>query len=150
MKMSYRLVPMALLVAASSCSDDSTAPEELSCTATTHSVEATVSVDSSVTFTWSPACAVALVLVEGDDGDTWWVSTAESAWGSPETANKISPPVVYGQMPSAAADSYGPDPLVAGQTYELVLWSKVPDSVAAQCQATFSGMCLLTVKAFVR
>ncbi len=141
---------VAIAAALSSCSEGSTGPEAPSCLPNTTSVEATVSVAGSVTFNWSPSCPVALLLVEGDDGDTWWVSTPESDWESPEIANKIVPPVIYGQMPASATDYYGPDPLLAGGTYELILWRAVPEGVASDCEGGFAGMCLLTIKTFVR
>ena len=114
------------------CSDEVTGPEEASCLPETASVEGKVTVGASVVFDWSPRCPVALVLIEEGAHDKWLVSTG--------SANAITPPVTYGQVPAGATDSYGPEPLVAGQTYELILWRMMPDGSSA----------LLTVKEFTR
>ncbi len=144
--------PLLVLAGAAilSCSDDPTGPETADCAAETSSVEATVSVGSSVTFDWSPRCAVAFVLVEEDGGDVWWISTSEDDWDSPNLANRITPPVTYGQVPAGILDSYGPDPLVPGTTYELVLWRILPAGSTAQCQARIGSACLIAVKEFTR
>jgi hypothetical protein len=100
----------AILLAAGavSCSSDGTAPQAASCSEETSSVDATISVGSSVTFNWTPACPVALVLIEPEDSghDVWWIATFPSNSDiAPTTENRIIPPVTFGQVPSTATDS---------------------------------------------
>ena len=71
------------------CSDDPTSPDDdqasLSCEADTGAVVASVS--ASEVFDWSPACAVALLLVEEGASDVWGISTDDATWNSPDQAN---------------------------------------------------------------
>lgn len=139
-----------ILAGAFACSGDSTGPEDTPCEAETSSVEATVSVEGSVVFDWTPSCAVALLLVEDGSSDMWFMSTPEDQWTSPEAGNRITPPVTYGQRPPGEWEWYGPEPLVEGRTYELILWRILPSGSTAECQSRFEDICLLTIETFVR
>lgn len=91
-----------------------------------------------------------MLLVEFDASDRWWISTPEASWNAPESGNKIMPPITYGQVPSGINDSYGPEPLLSGQAYELVLWRVLPTGSAAQCQQRFENFCLIALQPFTR
>ncbi|HUG01385.1 MAG TPA: hypothetical protein VML95_05945 [Longimicrobiales bacterium] len=129
-------VALAFLVAA--CGGDATAPgeEAVPCEATTNSVEASVAVGQAVVFDWTPACEVALLLVEptGSGHDLWAVSVDDAE------ANGIAPPVTYGVLPEGAESSSAAEPLISGQRYELILWRVMPNGSAV----------LLTVHEFTR
>jgi hypothetical protein len=130
------------------CSD-STSPRDVACDPETTSVSATVTVGASVVFDWSPACPVALLLVEDGASDTWLISVPDDAFDSPQ-GNRIRPKVTYGQVPQGIIDTIAPTALVQGRTYELILWRVLPDGSTAQCQQRFGTVCLLTVKTFTR
>ena len=68
-------------------------------------------------FSWDPDCAVAWLLVEEGSSDVWFIES------SPTQANLISPPITFGatSLPAGVQTSYGPDPLVRGTSYELIL-----------------------------
>ncbi|HUF13085.1 MAG TPA: hypothetical protein VMN78_08300 [Longimicrobiales bacterium] len=68
---------------------------------------------NSVFFDWSPRCRVAMLIVEEGAGDVWAIGNEDS--------NSIEPPVTYGVAP-AGVEEYGPEPLVAGRAYEVILW----------------------------
>lgn len=147
-----RLRPVALAAAVCiACSDDAAGPDGDACPDETSSVEATVTVgQSSVAFDWTPRCSVALLLVEEEASDRWSISTPEESWTTPALANRIAPPVTYGEVPAGITESFGPEPLVPGQSYELVLWSILPSGSTAQCLQRFESACLLEVEAFTR
>ena len=134
------------------CSDDPTSPDDdqasLSCEADTGAVVATVS--ASEVFDWSPACAVALLLVEEGASDVWGISTDDATWNSPDQANLIAPPISYGAPQTGASQFQEPLPLVSGVTYELILWRVLPGGSAAPCQQRLGNLCLLSVHSFVR
>ncbi len=89
--------------------DDSTTPEGLpECTG---QVTVTVSSGTVPTFSWTPACRLGFVIVEGDGGDMWLVESPES--------NEISPPVTYGVVPPGTTEIHAAEPLVAGTTYQV-------------------------------
>jgi hypothetical protein len=145
-----RMGTVLLTAATLSCgSDKATGPTQ--CAADVGTVTATVSVTAStVSFDWSPRCAVAMVLVEEDASDMWAVVAPDLSSSSTESANIIGPPVVYGQVPAGAEQTDAPLPLVAGTTYELVLWRVLPAGSSAVCQAQNGNACLLAVKTFQR
>lgn len=110
---------LALLAA---CDDDGVEP--VACEADTSEVTATIETNGSVVFDWSPECSVFLVLVEEEASDVWGIQTMDQE-------NGITPPVTYGTVPAGVEELMAPDPLVAGQTYELILWRKLPGDVAS-------------------
>jgi hypothetical protein len=142
-----------LAMATVSCSSDGTAPQPASCSEQTSSVDATISVGPSVTFNWTPACPVALVLIEPENSgdDVWWIATfASNTDIAPTTENRITPPVTFGQVPSTAMDSFGPKPMLAGATYKLVLWRNLPTGDALRCQYHSGTGCVVALKTFTR
>jgi len=144
---------LAITVAVTSCSGDATGPSDKDCTASTTSVNATISVGDSVVFDWTPKCAIALLVVETTVGhDQWWV-----AGFNPDTvdipttdANRISPRVTYGHVPATSTDSFGPESLVAGTTYVVALWRVLPNGSTLQCQQNHGTACLVAVASFTR
>ncbi|HMA23180.1 MAG: hypothetical protein ACM37U_08170 [Gemmatimonas sp.] len=145
---------MALgLAAAISCSGDSTGPQVASCTEQTASVNVMISVGSSIAFDWTPACQVALLVVENDQGsDRWWIATFDPDADIDPTieANRIAPRVTFGQMPATATHSYGPEDLIAGTTYTVALWRILPKDSPVHCQQSAGSACLIAVKTFTR
>jgi hypothetical protein len=146
---------VVLLSTALACSDNGTGPDGSDCAAETTSVTATVTTGGETVFNWTPACRIGVLLVEEDASDMWGISAFKDGPPnnvSPATANQIPSPVTYGQVPVGVHQSAQPLPLVAGRTYDLVLWRALPvgSPTLAQCEASISNWCLLTVKAFVR
>ena len=142
---------LAILAAAAtlSCSD-STPPRNLACPDNTGAVNASVAVSANgVVFDWTPACAVAMVLVEEDASDMWVAMAPNLSSTSTQSSNIILPPVTYGVAP-VGTDADPPETLLAGHTYELVLWRVVPAGATANCQARNGNACLLAVKTFTR
>src|SRR5688572_16438469 len=130
--MRQTIAALVAAVAALNCSD-STSPG--SCDANTGSVEASVQISgSAVVFDWSPACAVALVLIEEEFSDMWGIIAPGLSGSSTESDNIIHPPVTYGQVPSGAEELDAPQTLIAGHTYEVVLWKIIPAGANPSCQ----------------
>jgi hypothetical protein len=103
-----------------------------------------------VVFDWAPDCAVAFLLIEEEASDRWGIIAPGLSNSSTESANIISPSVTYGVVPPGTDEITPPEPLIAGRTYELLLWKIVPAGSTALCQARFENACLLTIKEFVR
>ena len=70
--------------------------------------------------------------------------------GDPDQVNLITPPVTYGATPSVVDEIRPPETLVAGVTYELILWRALRENSTAVCQSQFENGCLLAVHEFVR
>ena len=145
-----RRVFLAFLVFGSvACGDDGQGPEPIACTDDTGSVEVTVTTGASVQFDWEPACAVAALIVEQEASDRWLIGTA-SGLGTlilELSENLITPPVTYGVTPSGVDEIQPPETLVAGVTYELILWRVFPENSTADCQV---DACSVAVHEFVR
>jgi len=142
MRTLQRFFATAIVVAIPGCAEKSTGPE--ACLPSTNFVFATVNVGTTVTFDWTPGCAVFLLRVESDVSDEWGI-------GGQEFANVIAPPITYGQTPpSGALEGPSPRALVSGQTYTLVLWRVLPEGSTIQCQERIERMCLVAEKAFQR
>ena len=140
------LVSCLILVA---CGDDPIEPEAAVCTSETASVTVTVSGEDTPVFDWNPACAVALLLVEGDGGDTWVISSDDATWSSPDQANLIAPPVTYGtsSLPAGVETEYGPEPLSRGSTYEVIPF-QVVDPASSACGDLVQNVCRLAIHEF--
>ena len=128
------------LVAAVACGDDSMEPEM--CAAETGSVTASVDVSGTApVFAWDPNCAVRGLLVEGDiEGDVWNLESS---------TNLISPPITYGttSLPAGVQTAFGPDPLVRGRSYTLILFRLV-DPAVTTCTDLFTDLCRLVIHQF--
>jgi hypothetical protein len=145
-----RLIQCGMLSATLvACGDDPTEPEAAVCTPQTASVTVTVGGTSTPVFDWEPACAVALLLVEGDGGDTWVVSSDDATWSSPEQANLLSPPMSYGttSLPTGVTTEYGPLPLTRGETYDVIPF-QVVDPTNTACADLFQNVCRLAIHEF--
>lgn len=142
-------VGLALITSMVACGDDSTGLPGAQCTEATGTVAASVTGGTSAVFSWEPACSAALLLVEASGGDTWLIGTDDSTWTSPAQANRIDPPVTYGQtsLPAGVETDYGPEPLVAGTPYDLILFSVV-DTTVTTCPDRFGNVCRLTIHEF--
>jgi hypothetical protein len=140
---------LALAVMSGACGDDPTEPDVVACTDDAGSVTATVSSGTTPTFSWSPACDVAAVLVEGSNGDTWIVSSDDSTWDSPAQANLISSPIAYGTetLPAGVDTQYGPQPLTAGAPYDFILF-QIVDPGSTTCLDLFGNVCRLVIHEF--
>ncbi len=147
--MKKRTLQLGWLVAVVACGGDGMDPEVTACSAETGTVTATVDVTGAPVFAWDPDCAVAGVLVEhavgGAGGDVWFIEA------SPTQANLISPPVTYGttSLPAGVETSYGPDPLVSGTSYDLILF-RVVDPATTTCPDLFQNLCRLVIHQFTR
>ena len=137
-----------LLVATVACGDDPMEPEM--CVAETGSVTATVNVTAAPVFAWDPDCAVAGLLVEhavsGAGSDVWFIQSSTFT-----RVNLISPPITFGttSLPAGVQTSYGPDPLVRGTSYELILL-RVLDPAITTCPDLLAtqGLCRLVIHQF--
>lgn len=109
---SRALVIVAAAAAFSACGKSPTTPSEL--TACTGNVTLSVSSGTTPTFTWTPACNVFAVLVEGVAGDTWYVF---------KNGGGIAPGVRYGVLPQGAIQLDPTEPLLTGKTYDAILFS---------------------------
>lgn len=146
-----RSVPTAPLAAfaflLSACSDDGAGPEIPACEAETSSVAVTVGREGGLTFDWSPDCAVFLVIVEEQGSDRWGISTEEDSWNSTQ-GNRIVPPLSYGVAPAGIDEFKEAEELVAGTTYQLILWRALPPNSEVQCIFRFGRQCLLAAHEF--
>jgi len=140
---------LAIAVMAGACGDDPAEPQITACTDETGSVTASVTSGTTPTFSWSPSCSVAFVLVERAGGDTWLVSSDDHTWDSPAQANLISPPITYGtgSLPAGVTTEYGPEPLTAGVPHSLVLF-RVVDPGTTTCPDLFGNICRLVIHGF--
>ena len=147
---------LMLLVGLAACGDDSTEPEVAACTAETGSVTASVDVTGTPVFAWDPDCAVSSLLVEhsvsGAGGDVWFIDSSVGGPPSgpaPDPANVISPPITYGttSLPAGVQTAYGPDPLVRGTSYLLILFRLV-DPAITTCTDLFENVCRLVIHEF--
>ena len=145
--MTKSVLALLLAVAGIACSDNPSEPQ--GCPAGTTSLDASITkTGSSVVFDWSPRCPVALLLVEDNAHDVWAINAPGFSESSTTDANVILPAVTYGQVPAGTVASPAAATLVAGTTYDLVLWMVVPSSTS--CSTRVQNACLVTVKAFVR
>lgn len=132
------------------CSD-STSPAANQCPAETASVTATVATSGAVVFDWSPRCAMTMVLVEEDAEDQWAVSSFKDEDNLQTSDNRLLPPITYGQKPADGTELSAPVALVAGHTYDLVLWRVLPaGSSTSQCLHHFENACLVALKQFTK
>jgi hypothetical protein len=88
--------------------------------------------------------------VQQEAGRLRMISTPESSWGTASEANRIFPPVTYGQAPAGTVEDPPAEALVQGRTYELVLWRILPPGVTGPCMMTFGNACLVAVQPFTR
>lgn len=88
-------------------------PEVPACTG---DVSIQVSGGTEPTFSWTPACRLSFVLVEPAD-------SGRDLWGVGRRTNRIAPGVRYGVVPPGVSQTTEgpPVPLVAGQSYKIVL-----------------------------
>lgn len=138
-------------LAALSCDKDVTSPAAAvaqDACASEPVITPTVTTGAHVVFDWAPNCGVALLLIEEGAADRWVTFTPDSTWDTPRAANTIVPPVTYGIAPSSASTLEPPVPLVAGKTYELILWRIIPEPSTAQCARRYGNACLVALKEF--
>ncbi len=93
---------------------------------------------------------LALVLVEEDASDQWLLGSPEDAWDSPARGNIIRPPLTYGQAVAGTESGDPPATLIAGRTYEVILWRVLPAGSQQPCQARYENMCMIALKPFIR
>jgi hypothetical protein len=145
--MMVRRVFLAFLVfGVTACGDDGT--DVIPCTDDTGSVEVTVTTGTSVQFDWEPACAMTFLLVEQGAGDVWFIGT-DPPGTDPDAVNLITPPVTYGVTPSAVDELFGPETLLAGVTYDVIL-ARVPPGSTAECINEVFSLCFMAIHEFVR
>lgn len=141
---------VAVVAAFTGCSD-STSPAASACNDAVTSLNPTITVGSSVTFDWAPACGVAFLLVEEDASDRWSLLMPTETYSTPATANRITPIITYGQTPAVTGVvAEPPEALIPGVTYDLVLWRMLPPGNDAPCLQRFGQYCLAAVKQFTR
>ena len=144
----------AIIASAAALSCDSTPTEPDPCT-DVGIVGATVTLTpTTVTFDWSPNCAVAAVSINSSQGgvNVWAVTTPGfSSNGSTTAANVIRQPIVYGQVPSGAVQTTGPVPLTPGTNYALLVSKILPASSSTQCFTNrIDNVCVVAINVFQR
>ena len=78
-------------------------------------VTLSVSGGKAPTFSWTPACGLAILAVErANAGTTVWEIVTPGM-------NAIEPPVQYGAAPDEASESTVPEPLADGISYRITL-----------------------------
>ncbi len=143
----WRCVTLNLAVLLWACGGDGPTDIAPPCTDDTGAVTVTVGAGLQPVFNWEPACAIAVLLVEEQASDQWGISTDDTTWGDPAQANLISPPVTYGVTPPGIDEFRPPETLIAGVTYELILW-RVPPGSTTECMNVAFGACLMVVHEF--
>ena len=84
-------------------------------------VQVTVGSGTTPVIDWEPDCPVEFLLVEQAGGSDVWAVEAEGAI-------HVEPPIIYGQTPDGLFVSEA-EPLVPGQTYEVLLFGYVGDGM---------------------
>jgi hypothetical protein len=88
------------------------------------------------TFDWSPRCGVHQVVVyeavsgTGPPGPGGGIIVGNLMWevqAAGAEHNTIRPSVIYGELPSGAVLTGGPQPLVAGTGYVVIVSAREPD-----------------------
>jgi hypothetical protein len=112
MRAARRLLFVGTCLVVSGCSDDNGAGpgNPAPCTA---GVTVSVSAGTTPTFSWTPACGVIGLLVEEQAGDRWFLEATGGGFG---------PPVTYGTVPTGATAPGPATALLAGTTYEVILF----------------------------
>ena len=107
------MVASSAFLALTSCnSDDAVSPNAPA--ACTGNVTVTVTSGTTPTFSWTPACSIAAVVVEEGAADQWDVF----ANGDPG----FGPSVIYGTKPAGSNQNSPAIPLRAGTTYNVTLF----------------------------
>ena len=115
-----RCLPSVLILlffVISSCSDDDPASprSQTPLAACSGPVTVAVGLGRTITFSWSPACSLFLLLVENNSGgDQWSIIT--------DSTNAITPPVTYGVVPPGATADFPPATLVSGTSYVVIVF----------------------------
>ena len=150
MRRPLMFVGTSTLVILVACKDSGTGPSAAApCPDDTGTVTVSVSSGSSgPVFDWTPACAVALLLIEEGGADRWGISTDDATWSDPAVANLIEPPIAYGDVPSGVDEFEPPASLAAGTTYDVVIW-RVPPGSTATCLNVAFGACMMADHDFV-
>lgn len=144
----HRVIPVALAALVTLNCSDSAAPLRAACTTPETVTITTTKTGNGLVIDWTPTCSVALVLVEDDGSDMWYAWAPNLDENSTEASNIINPAVTYGQLPPGTEGSDETLPLVAGQTYDIILWRVVPEGAPATCIQRFSNVCLIGQKQF--
>lgn len=126
-----RRAPLALgltsLAMLASCDDDPTGGAADTCRG---NVTVSVSPGTTPTFTWSPACRAASLLVETQaEGDVWRIESSGS--------DGIASGVTYGTVPPGAVEDAPATPLVEGSRYDVILFRGSGAGVAIAGVASF-------------
>ena len=112
--MSRKLVlcaSLALVALLTACEDDGfESPRECQ-----GPISLTVSSGTPPQFMWTAACAVGRVVVHDATSVVWEVRSAPA---------RILSPVRYGVRPSGATEEQTPEPLNAGETYHVEVYSE--------------------------
>lgn len=148
----HRLAGLALAATVlAACGDDADPVRPaVACADNLTAVTTTVTQSGDdVRFDWTPRCPVAMVLVEGVNGDAWRLWAPDSLWEGPE-ANLIVPPVTYGESRTGMVGQPA-EALVVGERYDLVLWRVTPPGTRMSgCAAFIENNCIVGLRRFTR
>ena len=108
-----RALPLVALLAA--CEDDGFEPPR-ECQGP---ISLIVSSGTPPQFTWTAACAVARVTVHEPPS----LDLTSIVWDVRSAPPRILSPVRYGVRPSGATEEHAPEALVAGETYQVQVYS---------------------------
>jgi hypothetical protein len=82
----------------------------------TGAIDVTVSSGTTPTFTWTPACTVAYMIVEEGASDRWLLEATDLTKG-------IAPGVRYGTVPSGAREGSAAEALVRGRLHDVTMYN---------------------------
>lgn len=109
--MHSRALCLASLLVGLACSDSAGPSDQTPCVA---NVTVSVSSGTNPSISWSPACRLFLVLVEGAQGDEWGAIS--------DGTNAIATPVRYGVVPAGATELTPPTALSVGTQYTVFVY----------------------------
>ena len=112
---SVRVVASLLMLAGCSSDSDPAGPS-VALSPCTGAINVTVSSGTTPTFTWTPACTVAYMIVEEDASDRWLLTATDRAKG-------IAPGVRYGTVPAGARESSPAVSLTRGQLHDVTMYN---------------------------
>lgn len=148
MKLHWTAGLAGILLGLTACDSGGTGPRL--CSDDVGAVTVTVSAGTRPTFSWDPACGVALLLVEEQETgrDVWGIRTDEGNWDDHTLANQIRTPIGYPTVPVGITEIQDPLPLVEGQIYQIVLWRVLPPGSSVVCPEVQDGVCRAALETF--
>ncbi len=106
----WMLIPIVIVLIVGCSKKSSTKPTEL--VACNCDLAVSVGSGTTPTFSWTPACKLAFLIVEKNGGDMWGIMS---------DSNSIAPGVVYGAAPAGVTEFADPESLLVGTSYRVAV-----------------------------